>query len=113
MNSKVETGFEIKITESAIKQFLKIMTENNIPENHSLRITMVGDKHSGVTYQLGFDSQSKDTDTVISYPELKLLIDSESIPSLTGTLIDFNEEGCCGGFVFNNPNIANKCSCHD
>ena len=113
MNNKVETGFEIKITDNAVRQFLQIMNDNGITEDYALRITVIGNKHSGVTYQLGFDSQSKDTDTVITYPEIKFLIDSESTPLLTGTLIDFKEDGCCGGFVFDNPNVANKCGCHD
>lgn len=113
MSNKVETGFEIKITDSAVKQFLQIIKDNGIPENYALRITLIGDKHSGISYQLGFDSQSRDTDIVITYPELKFLIDSESSPLLNGTIIDFNEEGCCGGFVFNNPNAANKCGCND
>ncbi len=113
MNNNVETGFEIKITDSAVKQFLQIMKDNGIPEDYALRITLSGNKHSGISYQIGFDSQLKDTDTVITYPELKFLFDSESLPTLTGTLIDFKEDGCCGGFVFNNPNAVNKCGCHD
>lgn len=112
MNNKFEPGFEIIITDKAVKQFKQIKKDNGISDEHALRITVVGNKQSGFTYQLGFDSQPKDTDAVITYPELKFLIDSESIPLLSGSLIDFNDEGCCGGFVFNNPNVNNKCSCH-
>lgn len=113
MDKKVETGFEIRITEKAIGQILSLMRDNEIPAEFALRITVSGSKHEGFSYRLGFDSQPKDSDTVITYPELKLFIDSESLPCLSGTEIDYNEDGCCGGFVFANPNALNKCSCHN
>jgi iron-sulfur cluster assembly protein len=113
MGNKVETGFEITITEKAQRQFLKIMSDSSIPQAYALRISLEGSKSSGFTYRLGFDSHSKATYTVITYPKLKLLIDQENISYLSGTTIDYNEEGCCGGFVFNNPHIVNKCDCHN
>lgn len=113
MSNKVETGFEITITEKALKQFLQIMSDNSIPEGYALRINLEGNKNSGFTYRLGFDSKSTPSDTVIAYPGLNLFLDPESLSYLSGTVIDYNEEGCCGGFVFNNPNAVNKCSCHN
>jgi len=106
-------SININISGKAIEQFLKIMADNGIGENYFLRISVEGNKHSGISYPLGFDSHPKDSDIIITLSELKLLIDSNSAPLLEGCSIDYNEEGCCGGFVFNNPNAVNKCGCRN
>jgi len=107
------TNLNLDISNKAVRQFQNIMNDNGIPEGYSLRITVDGSKHEGITYQIGFDSLSKDTDISITLSGLNILIDPESAPLINGTSIDFNEEGCCGSFVFNNPNAQNKCGCHN
>ncbi len=108
-----ETNLNLSISEKAIRQFQNIMKSNGIPEGYSLRITVDGGKHEGITYRFGFDSSIKDSDILITKSGLNILIDPECAPLLTGTSIDFNEEGCCGGFVFNNPNAQNTCGCQN
>jgi iron-sulfur cluster assembly protein len=107
------TNLTLDISDKAVRQFQNIMNDNGIPEGYSLRITVEGSKNEGITYRLGFDSIPKDTDILIIQSGLNILIDPDSAPLLNGTSIDFNEEGCCGGFVFNNPNAQNKCGCHN
>lgn len=106
-------GSLLSVSDSALNRFLKIMRDNSIPDGYSLRITVEGDKLSGITYKLGFDSSPKDSDISIPLSGLTILIDPESAPVINGTFIDFKEEGCCGGFVFHNPNSADKCGCHN
>lgn len=108
-----KSDLSINISNKAIRQFQNIMNENGIPEGYSLRITVEGDKHSGISYRLGFDSTPKDSDILIAFTGLNIVVDPESASLLPGTTIDFDEEGCCGGFVFNNPNAQNKCSCNN
>ncbi len=112
MNYKVETGFLLQVTEKALSRFLALRNDNGLSGDYSLRITVVGNKHAGITYRLGFDSKIKESDILIPYPELNIIVDPESQSTLSGTLIDYNDEGASGSFVFNNPNTANKCSCH-
>lgn len=113
MDNNLNSEHNITISAAAAAQFLDIMKANNIPEDYSLRIDVIGSKHEGFSYQLGFDNNIKDDDTVIESEGLKFLISSESIPSLKDTSIDFKEDSCCGGFIFNNPNAANSCDCHN
>lgn len=60
----VDNDSTISITEKAMKQVKQIMDENNIPDSYSLRVSVKGGGCSGFTYNLGFDGEEKDGDTV-------------------------------------------------
>lgn len=106
-----EDRVEIDLTEKAIKQVKRIKEENNIPEQHALRIGVKGGGCSGMTYQMGFDSQTKDGDTVIEKGGIKLFVDGKSLFYLTGTILDFSDGLNGKGFVFSNPNATKTCGC--
>lgn len=102
---------EIDITEKAIKQVQRIKEENAIPEDYALRIGVKGGGCSGLTYQLGFDGELKEGDTIIEKDGLKLYIDGKSLFYLSGTILDFSDGLNGRGFVFNNPNATKTCGC--
>jgi iron-sulfur cluster assembly protein len=102
---------EIEITEKAVKQIKKIKGENSIPDEFALRVGVKGGGCSGLTYQLGFDGELKDGDTIIEKDGLKLYIDGKSIFYLSGTILDFSDGLNGRGFVFNNPNATKTCGC--
>lgn len=102
---------EIRITEKAAAQILRTMQENNIDENYGLRVGVKGGGCSGLTYNLGFDAQPKDGDSVIEENGIKLFIDGKSLFYLTGTELDFSDGLNGRGFVFNNPNAVKTCGC--
>lgn len=102
---------EITLTQKAAEQVLKIKSENNIPAEHGLRVGVKGGGCSGLTYVLGFDSQSKPTDKVFEMHGVKVFIDPKSLFFLSGTELDY-QDGLNGkGFVFNNPNATRTCGC--
>lgn len=101
----------IDITEKAIKQVKLIKEENSIPDDYGLRISVKGGGCSGLTYQLGFDVEFKDGDTVIEKNGLKLFVDGKSLFYLSGTVLDFSDGLNGRGFIFNNPNAARTCGC--
>ncbi len=111
MESNIQTQSEINITEKAIKQVQRIKEENNIPSEHGLRVGVKGGGCSGLTYQMGFDGEIKETDTVIEKDGIKLIIDGKSLFYLTGTTLDFSDGLNGKGFVFNNPNAVKTCGC--
>ena len=106
-----EERTEIDITEKAIKQVIRIKKENNIPEENALRIGVKGGGCSGMTYQMGFDGENKDGDTVIEKDGVKLLVDGKSLFYLSGTILDFSDGLNGKGFVFSNPNATKTCGC--
>lgn len=102
---------EIDVTEKALKQIIKIKDENNIPESHALRVGVKGGGCSGLTYQMFFDENIKDGDTVIEKDNLKIVVDGKSLFYLTGTILDFSDGLNGRGFVFKNPNAVKTCGC--
>lgn len=102
---------EIKVTAKAAKEIKKVMEENNIPQEYGLRVGVKGGGCSGLSYSLGFDSELREGDTVISVEDVKLFIDGKSLFYLTGTELDYTDGLNGRGFVFNNPNAVKTCGC--
>lgn len=102
---------EISITVKAINQVKKIKEENGIPKEYGLRVGVKGGGCSGLTYQLGFDAEAKDGDTIIEQDDIKLFVDGKSLFYLSGTELDFSDGLNGKGFVFNNPNAVKTCGC--
>ncbi len=111
MSSLIDTSSTITISEKALKQVKQIMSENNIPENYSLRISVKGGGCSGFTYNLGFDGDEKDGDTYFENQDLKIVVDGKSLFYLLGTELDFSDGLNGKGFLFNNPNATKTCGC--
>lgn len=107
----MNTTQEIQITEKAALQVKRIKEENNIPEEHALRVGVKGGGCSGLTYNLGFDNENRDGDTVIEQNDVKLYVDGKSLFYLMGTVLDFSDGLNGKGFVFNNPNAKRSCGC--
>jgi iron-sulfur cluster assembly protein len=111
MSDQINISQEIDITEKAINQVKRIKEENNIPDKYGLRVGVKGGGCSGLTYQLGFDGEQKEGDTIIEKGDLKLFVDGKSLFYLGGTILDFSDGLNGKGFVFNNPNAKKTCGC--
>ncbi|MFI5212081.1 MAG: HesB/IscA family protein, partial [Ignavibacteria bacterium] len=101
----------IALTEKAIGEVKKIMSENTIPDDYVLRIGVKGGGCSGLSYTLGFDAELKDTDNVMEFGGVKVAVDWKSILYLTGTTVDYTDGLNGKGFVFNNPSAKKTCGC--
>jgi len=75
-----------------------------------LRVGVKGGGCSGFQYQLAFD-EKRDTDAVFEDHGLKLLADRQSLPYVTGSVIDYEESLQGAGFQVNNPNVVAACGC--
>ncbi|MBU1100310.1 MAG: iron-sulfur cluster insertion protein ErpA [Bacteroidetes bacterium] len=113
MSDQTAVQAEINITDKAVKEVIRIKSENSIPGEHALRIGVKGGGCSGYTYQLGFDGESKEGDTVVEKDGVKLYVDAKSFFYLMGTTLDFSDGLNGKGFVFNNPNAQKTCGCGD
>lgn len=109
--SEIQIESEIKVTDKAAKEILKIMEENKIPENYGLRVGVKGGGCSGLTYTLGFDGETREGDMIIETKNTKLLVDGKSLFYLLGTELDFSDGLNGKGFIFNNPNATKSCGC--
>ncbi len=102
---------EIKITDKAVSEVLKIMSENKIPDNFGLRVGVKGGGCSGLVYQLNFDESAREGDTIIEQDKIRLFVDGKSLFYLMGTELDFTDGLKGRGFIFNNPNAVKTCGC--
>ena len=75
-----------------------------------LRVGVRGGGCSGFQYQLAFDEQ-RESDAVFESHGLKLLVDRESLPYVSGSTIDYEESLQGAGFKVSNPNVVAACGC--
>ncbi|HET8537217.1 MAG TPA: iron-sulfur cluster assembly accessory protein [Solirubrobacteraceae bacterium] len=75
-----------------------------------LRVGVRGGGCSGFQYQLAFDEQRAD-DIVFESAGLKVIVDTQSLPYVDGSSIDYVESLQGAGFQVNNPNVVAACGC--
>ena len=92
---------------SKVKELMNGQAEESVP---GLRVAVRGGGCSGFQYALAFDEQ-RDGDQVFEYQEIKLLVDSESMPFVDGSEVDYVEGLQGAGFAVNNPNVVASCGC--
>ena len=100
----------ISLTEGAVAELKKIFTEQNISEDHGLRIGVKGGGCSGLSYILGFDIK-KDGDEEFDMDGLRIFMNRAHGMYLAGMEIDYLDNLENRGFIFNNPNAAETCGC--
>jgi len=79
-------------------------------QGHALRIAVEGGGCSGFQYDIRLDAPAPD-DLVLENKGQKVVVDSVSLPFLTGATIDFTEELIGARFTIDNPNASSSCGC--
>ena len=92
---------------SKVKELMNGQVEESAP---GLRVAVRGGGCSGFQYALAFDEE-RDGDQIFEYQEIKLLVDSESMPFVDGSEVDYVEGLQGAGFAVNNPNVVASCGC--
>lgn len=100
----------ISITEKAIQQIKTIASNDNPDGTKGLRLAVTGGGCSGLSYKIEF-SAPKEKDNILTFGDLKVLIDPKSVIYLKGIVLDFKDGLNGKGFVFDNPNAKNTCGC--
>ena len=100
----------ITITASALKELRAIKEQQNIPDDHGVRVGVKGGGCSGFSYLLGFDVE-KEKDNVYSIDGLKILMEKSHGLYLLGMEVDWVDGLNNRGFSFNNPNAKETCGC--
>jgi iron-sulfur cluster assembly protein len=101
----------ISITAKALAQVREIKQQNSIPDSYGLRVGVKGGGCSGMSYTLGFDSESREHDMVLDAEGVQVFIDAKSIFYLMGVTLDYSDGLMGRGFTFNNPNATKTCGC--
>src|SRR5579875_1821610 len=91
-----------------VREFLAAQAA--VAETAGLRVGVRGGGCSGFQYALAFDEQ-RDGDSVFEDKGIRLLVDSQSLPYVKGSTIDFVDGLQGAGFKVDNPNVIAACGC--
>ncbi len=108
----MQTAIEapVTLTEGAVAELKRLMTEDGFDESQYLRIGVKGGGCSGMTYLLGFD-QKQDGDDVFDMNGIGCVMTTAHEIYLLGMQIDFQDGLNTRGFTFTNPNASKTCGC--
>ncbi|MGM5469037.1 HesB/IscA family protein [Flavobacteriaceae bacterium LMO-SS05] len=102
----------IKVSETAKKKVVELMTEDGFDANkHFVRVGVKSGGCSGLSYDLKFDKEQFEGDKVFEDNGVKIIVDKKSFLYLIGTTLEYSGGLNGAGFVFNNPNANRTCGC--
>jgi len=100
----------IEISDRAVEEIRRLLEKEGINAG-GLRVGIKGGGCSGLSYNLGFDSEPRKFDKVFERENVKLFCDLKSYIYLNNTVLDFDSGLMGKGFQFLNPNAKNTCGC--
>ena len=95
----------ITVSELASEKLKDIMVDEGQPSS-SLRIIVVPGPHGGAQYMLSLEDDVKEEDSIVHANGVKIVVDSDSLPLLEGSEIDYVDGLMRSGFVISNPNFS-------
>ncbi|WP_297721807.1 iron-sulfur cluster insertion protein ErpA [uncultured Mobiluncus sp.] len=101
---------EVTLTDAAVAK-VKSLLEQEGRDDLRLRVGVAPGGCSGLIYQLEFDDELSEDDAVRDFDGVELVVDKMSVPYLAGATVDFQDTLAQTGFVIDNPNAVNTCSC--
>ncbi len=102
----------IQVSEIAKNKVIELMREEGFDAtNDYVRVGVKSGGCSGLSYELKFDNQQQENDTVFESNGIKIIVDKKSFLYLVGTTLDYSGGLNGTGFVFNNPNANRTCGC--
>lgn len=101
----------IYVANSAKDRIDEIRVNDQLSDDHFVRVSVTSGGCSGLTYNLDFDDELKKDDQVFEDNGVKVVTDLGSFLYLFNTTLEFSSGLNGKGFHFNNPNAARTCAC--
>ena len=92
-------------------EMVKTIMKNEGREGAGLRVTVMPGGCSGYTYGLDFADAANEDDLVLDVEGVKVFINEDIEPLISGAKLDFVESLQGAGFVLDNPNATSHCGC--
>lgn len=105
----MELTIPVKVTDRAFARLAEIAEDNG--DAKALRVAVLGGGCSGFQYEFVLEDAPADGDIVIERDGHKVLVDADSMPFLSGSVIDFKNELIGARFAVENPNATSTCGC--
>jgi iron-sulfur cluster assembly accessory protein len=100
---------DVSISDRAARRIARILASE--PDGTALRISVSGGGCSGFQYSFELDGSRLPDDLVVERDGATVLIDSVSLPFVSGSEIDFVEDLIGQSFQVHNPNATASCGC--
>jgi len=100
----------VTLTDMAADKVKELLNGQGSDPEAGLRLAVRGGGCSGFQYALAFD-QLRDGDQVFEYADIRVLVDSQSLPFVDGSEVDYVDGLQGAGFAVNNPNVVAACGC--
>ena len=101
----------IQVSEEAKTKLLSLMGEEGYQDTAFVRVGVTSGGCSGLSYDLGFDTEEREDDKLFEDNDIKILVNKKSFLYLIGTTLEYSGGLNGKGFVFNNPNASRTCGC--
>ena len=98
----------ISLTHSAAERVRSFLDQDG---GLGLRLGVKKTGCSGWAYTVELADDIRADDTVFEQDNVKIVVTSDSLAFLDGSVIDFAAEGLGSSFQFNNPNVTDECGC--
>ena len=104
----MELTIPVKVTDRTFARLAEIAVDGT-PK--ALRVAVLGGGCSGFQYEFQLEDAAAVDDLVIEQDGQRVLVDPESLPFLSGSVIDFKDELIGARFAVENPNATSTCGC--
>ena len=101
----------ITLTEAAKNKVTSILSEQS-PDS-KLRMFVYGKGCAGLTYGFDVAHTVEADDTIFDNDGVAVVVDADSLPYLSGSVIDYVDSLTGSRFDINNPNAKSSCGCGD
>jgi|SRR5215510_12235249 len=99
----------ISLTESAAERVRSFIEARGHGVGLRLAVKMTG--CSGFAYVVNYADEVSGDDVVFEDRGVKVVVDTDSLPLIDGTTVDFVKQGLNEAFRFRNPNVKGECGC--
>jgi iron-sulfur cluster insertion protein len=100
----------VTLTERAAEKLKGVLTAEN-KLGHGLRVYVTGGGCHGFQYGMAIEEQAGEEDQTIEAHGVKLFVDPQSAPLLSGAEVDFVDGLEGSGFSIKNPQAKSTCGC--
>lgn len=99
----------ITVTQPAAERIRHFMSQRK--DAVGLRFGVKTTGCSGLAYIVDLADNVETTDHVYESNGVKVIVDTQSLPYIDGTCIDFTRDAFSEGFRYLNPNVKSECGC--
>lgn len=99
----------LTITEVAAKKIKDLIGED--AGTQGLRVYVKGGGCSGYSYGMLLEEKVSEEDTVVEMNGVKVIVDPQSMPLISGSVVDYSDSLQGAGFKIQNPGSRTQCGC--